>query len=423
MTSPDFNLYEFINPEALEDYPDIEKDSDTASVDTEGDPLSQRLGAQDYSFDMAWPHSGAMQSSTSSYSSLWPLDDTTNSHMSFDTTASNPSGGARNSFAGPTLGDPPQNEETVGLQVPVVPPDAATLASILQFVEHHTDRRHEVPDPTFTGSIGEYDDREKENMAPSQLIPVQQPSGMENQRRDVLPEQSLAHTKHQHHAVDVAHAMAGPSSVTLDDLSASSHGQQSHPPSLEDVIPRAKRGRRTQTEVESKKKHDHTATTCGLDGGKCKELLVDDPKANTKHMRTHKFGVYDDDGQLAYDGCTLKRRGATLSTKEISCLRTANVLQCTWRAPDGRWCGETFQGTSRKANLERHVRNKHWGREYECPKCHRTFSTLFSLTRHEVDGVCEKDGESETAIESEGESRKRKEREDDGPPHKRRRTD
>ncbi len=175
--------------------------------------------------------------------------------------------------------------------------------------------------------------------------------------------------------------IAGPSSVTLDDLaSAESRGSKA-----EQERPRIKRPRSTSDKVSSVQTAARKAAVCGLDGGQCTHALTDVPRNNKKHVKNaHPCKIPSNAGTPESTTGALYHKGKALSDERVREFVAKKALACTWGTPGGARCGSVFSGIAAEGSLARHVEETHWGREFACDQCtpRRTFGSLRALQIH-----------------------------------------
>ncbi|KAL1938887.1 hypothetical protein VTO73DRAFT_11267 [Trametes versicolor] len=176
--------------------------------------------------------------------------------------------------------------------------------------------------------------------------------------------------------------VAGPSSVTLDDLaSAESQGSDAAPERA-----RTKRPRSTRDEVSAVQTTAHKADKCGLNGGECKHALTKDTTKNKQHIQeAHPSKIPSDAGTPTSTTGALYYKGKkALSDEDVRDHVKKGSLACTWATPGAARCGRVFSGDTPEASLARHVEENHWGREFACDKCtpRRRFGSLRALQAH-----------------------------------------
>ncbi|OJT02551.1 hypothetical protein TRAPUB_6919 [Trametes pubescens] len=245
-------------------------------------------------------------------------------------------------------------------------------------------------------------------------------------RREASPSRSVQYpvgvtTRRQHRAQE-QQPVAGPSSITLDDL-ASNESKESE--SEQEPAAPTKRPRSTNDEVSSLQMAARKASVCRLDGGSCKHKLTDAPKKNKGHIKeAHPSLIPPTAGTPASTTGPLYYKNTLISDAKIRDFVTQDALACTWAAaPGAARCGSVFAGSAAQGSLARHVEEIHWGRKFACTQCtpSRPFGSLRTLQKHRRDkhsgtggenapkdgGVDEEDGEAE--------------QEEEQPPNKRRR--
>ncbi|OJT02549.1 hypothetical protein TRAPUB_6917 [Trametes pubescens] len=201
----------------------------------------------------------------------------------------------------------------------------------------------------------------------------------------------------------------GPSSIPTEDLDTPEPSSGSEE---EEQAP-TKRPRSTPDEVKAVQTAARKASVCGLDGGRCRHSLTNDPKVNKQHIKiAHPSRIPRSAGTTSSTTGPLKLRKKVLSNAQVRQEVAKGSLACTWAArPGGARCGAVCSGATAQANLEKHVENSHWGREFGCDMCEFTCNTLFSLDRHKGTHV-KSEGENEDAEEADelGESPKKRRR-------------
>lgn len=175
--------------------------------------------------------------------------------------------------------------------------------------------------------------------------------------------------------------IAGPSSVTLDDLSSA----ESQGSDVAQELAHTKRPRSTRDEVSSVQTAARKAALCGLDGGECKHTLKDDTTENKQHIKdAHPCNIPSNAGTPTSTTGTLYYKGRALSDAKVREHVAKGSLACTWSTPGAARCGSVLSGRTAEANLARHVEEIHWGREFACDLCtpRRRFGSLRALQVH-----------------------------------------